>query len=175
MSQICSCCGDRLKGSKHYQVISRGAQSQEQKEKEREIDELQKNSNEEDKEKKVNDLATLKAKLHELEEKMKDIDDDELNDLLESLRADIDELENLKPDEEKQSRKASLEYLGVDTYQSVGKDGDAVVESLVTLQNQRHRKKKLKYSQSYNVLTLDQNYHESKRGDSLLQRMGSVD
>lgn len=147
--------------------------SQEQKDKEKEIEELGE-GNEEDKEKKVNDLATLKAKLHDLEERMKDVDDNELNDLLESLRAQLEELEKLKPDEGKQSKEASLEFIGVDTYHSVGKDADVAAESLVTLQ--RHRKKQSKHGvRPYNVLTLKPYESVTHSGDSLLIKMGSTD
>lgn len=118
------------------------------------VDELQENKSEEDKEKKVNDLATLKAKLHDLEDRMKDVDDDELNDLLESLRADIDELEKIKPDKDKQSRQASLEYLGYDS-------------SLINKPKNSVR--------SYSVLALNPYESVTHSGDSLLIRLGSRD
>ena len=138
------------------------------------VDELQENKSEEDKEKKVNDIDTLKAKLHDLEERMKDVDDDELNDLLESLRAQLEELEKLKPDKNKQSRQSSLEYLGVDTYHSVRKDGDDAINELQTLQI--HRKKKSKHGvRPYNVLTLKPYESVTHSGDRLLMKMGSTD
>lgn len=149
----------------------------EHEERKKKVDDLQENKSEENKEKKVNDLATLKAKLHDLEEKMKDIDDDELNDLLESLRADMDELEKLKPNEQNKDRdtkQASVEFIGVDTYHSVRKDGDDAIDELVTLQSQRHRNKKLKHSQSYNVLTLTDS-NDSVNADELFIKQGSAD
>ena len=118
------------------------------------VDELQENSNEKDKEKKVDDLATLKAKLHDLEEKMKDIDDDELNDLLETLRAQLEDLEKLKPDKNKQSRQSSLEYLGYDS--------SLITESKNTVK--RH-----------SVLLLEPYESVTHSGDRLLMKMGSTD
>ena len=157
----------------------RKKKSQEQKDKEKEIDDLQENSNEENKEKKVDDLATLKAKLHDLEDRMKDIDDDELNDLLESLRAQLEELEKLKPDPEDKDRdtkQASVEFIGVDTYHSVEKDGDVAAESLVTLQNQRNRKKQSKHGvRPYSVLTFEPYESVTHSGDQLFIRLGSTD
>ena len=162
MSQICSCCGDKLKNSKHYEVICRDATEHEERIKK--VDELQENKSEEDKEKKVNDLATLKAKLHDLEERMKDVDDDELNDLLESLRGQMDELEKLKPDEEKQSRESLLEYLATESPRHNKIPGD----HLLTGASVTHQS-------NYSVLMLDQSYRDRKPGDKLLIRLGSVD
>ncbi len=122
--------------------------------KEKEIDDLQQNNNEKDKKKKVNDIDTLKAKLHDLEDRMKDVDDDELNDLLESLRADIDELEKIKPDKNNQSRQASLEYLGYDS--------SLITESKNTVK--RH-----------SVLLLEPYESVTHSGDRLLIKMGSTD
>lgn len=145
----------------------RKKKSQEQKEKEQKVDDIAK-AEEHDKEKRI---EAYRAEI-------KDLDDTELDELLESLRGQIEELKDqLKglPDEEKLSKSANLETLGTESYHSVGVDGDAAAESLVALQSQRHRKKKLKHSQSYSVLTLDQNHNESKRGDELLMRLGSTD
>ena len=170
MAIMCNLCSNPLKNSKYYEVICRDATQHEERIKK--VDELQENGNEEELKKEEEKKKRLESYRAELE----DMDQDEISDLLESLRAEIHELRkklNPETDEDKQSKEASLEFIGVDTYHSVGKDGDVATESLVTLQNQRNRKKKS--GQSYNVLTLDQNYHESKRGDSLLQRMGSVD
>ena len=134
------------------------------------VDELQENSNEDELKKEEEKKKRLESYRAELE----DMDKDELDDLLESLRAEIHELRkklNPSPDEDKQSKQASVEFIGVDTYHSVITDGDNAIDELQTLQ--RHRKKKLKHSQSYSVLTLDQG-HNTASGDSLLQRMGSV-
>ena len=84
-------------------------------------------------------------------------------------------MKDLPEDEENQSKQASVEFIGIDNYHSVGVDGDTAVELLITSQNQRNRQTKSRHSKSYSVLTLDQNHNESKRGESLLQRMGSVD
>lgn len=149
-----------MKNSKHYEVICRDATEHEDRIKK--VDELQENGNEEDKEKKVNDIATLKAKLHELEERVKDIDDDELNDLLESLRADIDELEKIKLDKDKQSREAS-EYLATEP-QHNKISGDHLMTG-VTATNKSN----------YSALVFSQNYRDKKPGDKLLMRLGSVD
>ena len=150
----------------------------EHEERKKEIDEMQENSNEENKEKKVNDLATLKAKLHDLEEKMKDVDDPELNDLLQSVKAQLEELEKINPEtdeEAKKSKSAMAEFIGIDNnYHSVSIDGDIETESLVAQQSHRHRQKKLKHSQSYSVLTLDQG-HNTAPGDKLLYLLGSRD
>jgi len=141
------------------------------------VEEIEENSNEEDKKKKVNDIDTLKAKLHDLEERMKDVDDDELTDLLESLLGQMDELEKLKPDEkdkDRDTKQASVEFIGVDTYHSVRKDGDDTINELQTLQ--LHRKKKSKNSvRSYSVLALNPYEKETHSGDRLLMRMGSTD
>ena len=115
-----------------------------------------------------------KKRLESYRADLDDMDRDELDDLLQSLRAEIHELRkklNPETDENEQSKQASVEFIGVDTYHSVRKDGDDVINELQTLQI--HRKKKLKHSQSYSVLTLDQG-HNTASGDSLLQRMGSV-
>ena len=117
-----------------------------------------------------------KKRLDSYRADLDDMDKDEMDELISQLKAQIEELRkklNPETDEDKQSKEASLEFIGVDTHHSVGKDGDVATQSLVTLQNQRHRKKKLKHSQSYSVLTLDQG-HNTASGDSLLQRMGSV-
>ena len=135
------------------------------------VDELQENSNDDELKKEEEKKKRLESYRADLE----DMDKDEIDDLLESLRAEIHELRkklNPETDEDKQSKEASLEFIGVDAYHSVGKDGDNAINELQTLQI--HRKKKLKHSQSYSVLTLDQG-HNTASGDSLLQRMGSVD
>ena len=126
MSQICSCCGDKLKDSKHYQVICRGATEHEDRIKK--VDDLQENGNEEDKDKKVDDLATLKAKLHDLEERMKDVDDDELNDLLESVRAQLEELEKPKK-ETKEAQRKKYDVLAYEQYNSVSYSGDKLMQA----------------------------------------------
>ena len=175
MAVMCNSCSKPLRGSKYYEVICRDATEREDRKKE--IDDLQQNSNEENKEKKVNDLATLKAKLSDLEERMKDVDDKELDDLLESVRADMDELEKLNPDEEaKKSKSAMSEFVGIDNHYSAGIDGDAAVEKLTNLENQRHRhrQKKLKHSQSYSVLTLTDS-NDSVNADGFFIKQGSTD
>ena len=92
------------------------------------VDELQENSNEEDKEKKVNDIDTLKAKLHDLEERMKDVDDDELNDLLESVRAQLEELEKPKK-ETKEAQRKKYDVLAYEQYNSVSYSGDDLMQA----------------------------------------------
>ena len=145
-----------------------------EEDKEKEIDDLGENSNEKDKEKKVSDVATLKGKLHDLEERMKDVDDSGLNNLLESLRAQLEELEKIKPDKDKQSKQALLEFIGVDTYHSVRKDADVAAESLVTLQ--RNRKKQSKHGvRPYSVLALKPYESVTHSGDQLFIRLGSID
>ena len=176
MAIMCNLCSDPLKNSKYYEVICRDATEHEEIRKKK-VDDLQENSNEEDKEKKD---ESRKAKEREkliqaYRAELEDMDKDEVDDLLESLRAKIHELRkklNPETDEDKQSKEASLEFIGVDACHLVGKDGDNAINELQTLQI--HRKKKLKHSQSYSVLTLDQG-HNTASGDSLLQRMGSVD
>ena len=171
---MCNSCASPLKNSKYYQVICRDATEHEDRIKE--IDEMQENSNEEDKEKKVDDIATLKAKLHDLEERMKDVDDNELNDLLDSIKAQLEELEKLNPDEEtKKSKSAMAEFIGIDNSHSAGIDADDAIDELVTLQSQRHRNKKLKHSQSYNILTLEPYESVTHSGDELFIRLGSTD
>ena len=136
------------------------------------VDDLQENSNEDELKKEEEKKKRLESYRADLD----DMDRDEMDQLITQLKAQIEELRkklNPETDEDKQSKEASLEFIGVDTYHSVGKDADVAAESLVTLQNQRHRKKQLKHSQSYSVLTLDQG-HNTASGDSLFQRMGSV-
>ena len=144
--------------------------SQEQEEKEKKVDDIAK-AEEEEKKQKV--LDELKNALRKLTSEELDEEKDKLTDEIAQLRAQLENPD--KEDEEKQSKQA--EFIAVNTDHLAGTDGDAVAESLVALQNQRLRKKKSRHDhdQLYSVLTLDQNYHESERGDALLQRMGSVD
>jgi len=100
----------------------------EEDERKKKVDELQENSNEEDKEKKVNDIDTLKAKLHQLEERMKDVDDDELNDLLESVRAQLEELEKPKKEIQEAQRK-KYDVLAYEQYNSVSYSGDDLMQA----------------------------------------------
>lgn len=154
-----------MKNSKHYEVICKDATEHEERKKK--VEEIEEKGNEDEiKKDKVNDIATLKAKLHELEERVKDVDDDELNDLLESLRGQMDELEKIKPqtDEEKQSREASLEYLAIEPSRQNKIPGDHLLTG-VTITNQSN----------YSVLTFNQNYRDKKPGDQLLIRLGSAD
>lgn len=175
---MCNSCSKPLTGSKYYEVIYRDARDHD---KEKRIDDL---SN--DKEKKDED-ESIKAEEHdkEKEERISNykkalmaLDDEELDLIIENMKSKLaklrTELEN--PDEEeKEKQSKSAEFIGVHNYQSVSIDGDDAIDQLQTLQRHRYKHKKLKHSQSYSVLTLDQNHNESKRGDSLLQRMGSVD
>lgn len=171
MSQICSCCGNKLKNSEHYEVICRDAtQHQERlervddlenKDKEKK-EESRKSDEEEIKKDKVNDTATLKARLHEIEKEIEGLDTDELDELLESLRAQLEELEKLKPDEDKQSREASLEYLAIEP-QHNKINGDHLMTG-VTATNKSN----------YSALVFSQNYRDRKPGDQLLIRLGSV-
>ena len=173
MSQICSCCGDKLKNSEHYEVICRDATQHEERIKK--VDKLQENSNEEELKKEEEKKKRLESYRAELE----DMDKDEVDDLLESLRAEIHELrKKLNPDKEdeetKKSKSAMAEFIGVDNYHSAGVDVDTAVESLTTLQ--RHRKKKLKNSvKSYSVLALNPYESVTHSGDRLLMKMGSTD
>lgn len=142
--------------------------------KEDRIKELEEEGNEDEikkqEEKKLKKLESYKAQL-------RDLDDDKLDELLQSLRAEVHELrKKLHPeetDEEKQSKQASVEFIGVDNYHSAGVDGDTAVESLITSQNQRHRKKKTVQSQTYSVLTLTDT-NNSVNGDELFIKQGSV-
>ena len=171
MSQICSCCGDKLKNSEHYEVICRDATEHEEKIKK--VDELQENSNEDELKKEEEKKKRLESYRAELE----DMDRDELDELLESLRAEIHELRkklNPSPDEDKQSKEASLEFIAVDTYHSVINDGDNAIDKLQTLQ--RHRKKQSKHGvRPYNVLTFEPYESVTHSGDRLLMKMGSTD
>ena len=168
---MCNLCSDPLKNSKYYEVICRDATQHE--ERLERVDDLEN----EDKEKKD---ESRKAKEHEkliqaYRAELEDMDQNEIDDLLESLRAEITQLRKKlndpETDEDKQSKEAMAEFIGLDNYHSAGVDGDNAINKLQTLQI--HRKKKLKHSQSYSVLTLDQG-HNTASGDSLLQRMGSV-
>lgn len=131
----------------------------EHEDKEKEIDQLQQNNNEEDKEKKD---ESRKAKEHEklvqaYRAELEDMDKDEVDDLLESLRAEIHELRkklNPETDEDKQSRKASVEYLGYDS-------------SLITKSKNAVKR--------YDVLLLEPYESVTHSGDRLLIKMGSTD
>ena len=118
-----------------------------------------------------------KKRLESYRAELEDMDQDEISDLLESLRAEIHELRkklNPETDEDKQSKEASLEFIGVDTYHSVITDGDDAIDELQTLQ--RHRKKKLKHGvRPYNVLTLKPYESVTHSGDQLFIRLGSTD
>ena len=162
MSQICSCCGDKLKNSEHYEVICRDATQHE--ERLERVDDLEN----EDKEKKD---ESRKAKEHEkliqaYRAELEDMDHDELDELMKSLRAEIHELrKKLNPeiDEDKQSREASLEYLATEPHHNKI-NGDYFMTG-VTATNKSH----------YSTLVFNQNYREKKLGDKLLMRLGSVD
>ncbi len=165
MSEICSCCGDKLKGSKYYQVISRDAKSEEQKDKEKKIDELQENGNE-DEIKKVEEEKEKKLEAYKAE--LRDLDDTKLDDLLESLRAEVHELrKKLHPEEtneEKQSKEASLEYLAIEP----PRHNKILGDHLLTGASVTHQS-------NYSVLMFDQSYRDKKPGDKLLIKLGSVD
>jgi len=170
MAIMCNLCSNPLKNSKYYEVICRDATEHEDRIKK--VDDIEGKGNEEKLE------EEKKKRLESYRAELEDMDRDEIDELLKSLRAEIEELrKKINPDEEdketKKSKSAMAEFIGVDNYHSTGVDVYTAVESLTTLQNQRHRKK-LKHSQSYSVLTLDQG-HNTTSGDSLLQRMGSVD
>ena len=93
------------------------------------VDELQENSDKDKPKKdKVNDIDTLKAKLHDLEERMKDVDDDELNDLLESVRAQLEELEKPKK-ETKEAQRKKYDVLAYEQYNSVSYSGDKLMQA----------------------------------------------
>ena len=159
MSQICSCCGDKLKNSEHYEVICRDATQHEERIKK--VEEIEGKGNEEKlEEEKKKRLESYRAGLD-------DMDQDEISDLLESLRAEIHELRkklNPETDEDKQSRKASLEYLATGSPCHNTILGDHLLTGMsVTKQS------------NYSVLMLDQSYRDNKPGDKLLIRLGSVD
>ena len=127
----------------------------------KEVDELQENSNEEKLE------EEKKKRLESYRAELEDMDRDELDDLLESLRAEIHELRkklNPETDEDKQSRKASLEYLATGSPCHNTILGDHLLTGAsVTKQS------------NYSVLMLDQSYRDNKPGDKLLIRLGSAD
>ena len=173
MSQICSCCGDKLKNSEHYEVICRDATQHQERIKK--VDKLEENSNEDELKKEEEKKKRLESYRADLD----DMDQDEMDELISQLKAQIEELrKKLNPDEEdketKKSKSAMAEFIGVNNYHSAGVDVDTAVESLTTLQNQTHRKK-LKYSQSYSVLALKPYESVTHSGDSLLIKMGSTD
>ena len=152
MSQICSCCGNKLKNSDHYEVISRNARDHDKEERIEDLKNEEKKKEEEANEEKIRKIEEeKKKKIEAYKADLRDLDDDELDELLESLRAEIHELKNqLKPktDEEKKEKKASLEYLGVDSPAYKTKN--------------------------YSVLALEP-YHDNKlSGDALLIRLGST-
>jgi len=120
-------------------------------------------------------IEELKNALRKLTSSQLEEEEEKIREEIAQLRAQLEELNPDKEDEEKQEKSASLEYLGVDSYHSVGKDGDSAIEDLQTLQRQRNRKKKSIQSQTYSVLTLLDQNHNTASGDSLIQRMGSVD
>jgi len=171
MAIMCNLCSNPLKNSKYYEVICRDATEHEEKIKK--VDDIEGKGNEEKLE------EEKKKRLESYRAELEDMDRDELDELLESLRAEIHELRkklNPETDEDKQSKEASLEFIGVDTYHSVGKDADVAAESLTTLQNQRRRNKKLKNSvRSYSVLALKPYESVTHSGDRLLMKMGSTD
>ena len=139
---------------------------------EEKIDQMQNKSRRSEEHEKEKKIEAYKAEL-------RDLDDDEMDELLESLRAELHELKKkLNPEtgaESKMSKSAMAEFIGTDNnYHSVSIDGDIETESLVALQSHRHRQKKLKHSQSYSVLTLDQG-HNTAPGDKLLYLLGSRD
>ena len=123
-----------------------------------ELEEKKKTPEQEEKEKKVDDIAKAQEERKKLiqtfKDELKDLDDDELDKILESIKHDLEELKkdmNPEDDEKKQSKQASIEFLGVDS--------------------QISKIKQTKYS----VLALSP-YHENiTSGDQLLIRMGSTD
>ena len=143
----------------------------------KEIDQLQN-----DKEKK-DEEESRKAKEHnkmidELKNALRKLSSQELDEEMLRLSEEIQELKKqLKdlPDEEtKKSKSAMAEYIGIDNSHSVGIDGDDATSELVTLQSQRHRKKKLIQAQTYSVLTLTDS-NDSVNGDGLFIKQGSTD
>ncbi|MCH8915990.1 MAG: hypothetical protein IIA82_09135 [Thaumarchaeota archaeon] len=168
MSQICSCCGDRLKDSKHYEVICRDATDHE--EHLERVDDLEnKDKEKKDESRKAEEhdkmIEELKNALRKLTSEELDEEKEKLRDEIAKLRAQLEELNpEDKEDEEKQSRKASLEYLAVEPQRHNKILGD----HLLTGASVTHQS-------NYSVLMLDQSYHDKKPGDKLLIRLGSVD
>ena len=173
MSQICSCCGDKLKNSEHYEVICRDATQHQERIKK--VDKLEENSNEDELKKEEEKKKRLESYRADLD----DMDQDEMDELISQLKAQIEELrKKLNPDEQdketKKSKSAMAEFIGVDNYHSAGVDVNTAVESLTTLQI--HRKKKSKHGvRPYNVLTLKPYESVTHSGDRLLIKMGSTD
>ena len=133
------------------------------------VDDLQENSNEEDKEKKD---ESRKAKEHEkliqaYRAELDDMDKDEMDELISQLKAQIEELRkklNPETDEDKQSKQASLEYLAIGSPHHNKISGDYLMTG-TTATNKSN----------YSALVFSQNYRDKKIGDKLLIRLGSVD
>ena len=167
---MCNSCSKPLTGSKYYEVICRDARDHSREEK---IDEMQnksRRSEEHDKEKEER-ISNYKKALMALDDEELDLIVENMKSKLAKLRAELENPD--KEEKDKETKQASVEFIGAETYHSVGRDVDTAAESLVTLQ--RHRKKKLKHSQSYNVLTLEPYESVTHAGDRLLMKMGSTD
>lgn len=153
MDQICSCCGDRLKNSDHYEVISRDARNHDL---EMRVDEIQhKKKDEEIEGANEEEIEEEREKhLESIRKSLRKLTSQELDDELFKLQSELHDIKKkLNPEEETkeetQERDSRLEHIGVDS-------------SVIT--NTR-----------YHVMTLDQSYRDSKSGDKLLQSLGSTD
>jgi len=122
--------------------------------KEERVDKLQ---NKENKEKRVDDIASAdEIKLKKIEAykaEMKDLDDDELNELLESLRAEIDELKNPKKETQEATRK-KYDVLMLEPYTNNSSIGDSLLMKMGSTED---------------------NSKGDSSGDSLLKSLGSSD
>ena len=94
-----------------------------------------------------NEENDKQKRIDEIKNELRKLDDDELNSILESLRVDLEELKkNQTEDDDKQSKEASVEFIGLDNYESK--------------------------NSSYHVLSLDQ-HSDSVSADRLLISLGS--
>jgi len=149
---ICGCCGDKLKGTWYNRKADKHEvdqiqdeeeekkKSKSQIEKEKDIDELQ-----------ANEDKIKERELEEIKKALRKLTSQELDDEIIRLTEEIQKIKkelNPETDEEKQSKSASLEYLGID--------------------NQTPRKKS-----SYHVLGYGMDTNRSEPGDQLLILMGS--
>jgi len=146
-----------LNGMKTCDCLGCKSANDEEEINEEEKDKKKLSQEEEEKEKKVDDIAKAEKhekRIEEIKKSLRKLTSQELDDELEKLTAELHELQKqLHPeeDEKKQSKQASVEFLGVDS--------------------QISRTKQTKYS----VLNYEPYHDNITSGDALLIRMGSTD